>query len=60
MDLTPEQIHQLVVARIRQIYWQALGRFPTEQEVAAMLAEGHWQGKPLPVVDGRGCVKEKG
>ena len=52
MDLTPEQIQELVIARIRQIYWQALGRFPTEQEVAAMLAEGHWQGKKLPILSG--------
>ena len=52
MELTPEQILELVRARIRQIYWQALGRFPTEQEVAAMLAEGHWEGKKLPILSG--------
>ena len=48
MDLTPEQIQELVIARIRQIYWQELGRFPTEPEVQEMIKQGYWQGKPLP------------
>jgi hypothetical protein len=59
MEISLEQINQLVRARIRQIYWQALERFPTEEEVEQMIRECYWQGKELPVIQSA-CVKGKG